>query len=97
MLERNFQPDLIREISELIPGCVVVKNDPTYLQGFPDLTVHLGPRSAHLECKRSQNESHRPNQDYYVNLINSQGGFARFIYPENKNEVLYELQQSFGV
>lgn len=47
-----------------------------------------------LEVKKSANAAHQPNQDYYVEKMNLMS-FARFIYPENKKEVLHELQQSF--
>ena len=39
MLENRFQAKLIKEIKKTFPGCVVLKNDPTYIQGFPDLRV----------------------------------------------------------
>lgn len=94
MLERNFQSNLIRELKDIFPGCLIVKNDPEYLQGFPDLTILFGKHWALLECKRSEEEPHRPNQDYYINKADGMS-FARFIYPENKEEVLHELQQAF--
>lgn len=78
----------------MFPGCIVLKNDPNYLQGIPDLIILWGPRWATLEVKKSANASHQPNQDYYVATMNDMS-FSRFIYPENKEEVLYELQQSF--
>ncbi len=95
MTENVFQSKLIEEIKELFPGCIVLKNDPNYIQGFPDLTILYKDRWALLECKRSENATHRPNQDYYVCKTNEMS-FSRFIYPENKEEVLYELQQAFG-
>jgi hypothetical protein len=79
----------------MFPGCIVLKNDPNYLQGIPDLVIFWHDRWAMLEVKKSANASHQPNQDYYVDLTNRMS-FARFIYPENKGEVLNELQQSFG-
>ena len=94
MLESKFQAQLIKELKELFPGCVVVKNDANYLQGFPDLTIFYKKMWALLECKKSANASKRPNQDYYVDMMNSMS-FARFICPENKEEVLHELQQAF--
>lgn len=94
MLERNFQASLIKELKELFPGCMVLKNDPTYIQGIPDLTVLYKKHWALLECKKSEKEEHQPNQDYYVSEMNKQS-FARFIFPENKEEVLNELQQAF--
>lgn len=96
MRESDFQTDLIKEIRQRFPGCIVVKNDPNYLQGWPDLTVYIGQYFFLLECKISAHAPHQPNQDYYVNATNANGGFARFIYPENKEEVLNEIQQTFG-
>lgn len=94
MLERNFQADLIKEIKERFPGSIVLKNDPNYIQGFPDLTVFYEDHWALLETKRSKTASRRPNQDYYIEQGNKMS-FARFISPENKEEVLDELQQTF--
>lgn len=95
MKESRFQSTLIEEIKNMFPGCIVLKNDPNYIQGFPDLIILYKDRWALLECKRSQSSTHRPNQDYYISKTNEMS-FSRFIYPENKEEVLYELQQAFG-
>lgn len=78
----------------MFPDAIVLKNDPNYIQGIPDLTIFWRDRWATLEVKKSEVASHQPNQDYYVDRMNSMS-FSRFIYPENKEEVLYELQQSF--
>ena len=94
MLESKFQGALIKELKTLFPGCLVLKNDPNYIQGFPDLTVLYRDKWALLESKRETKASHRPNQDYYVELADGMS-FARFICPENKQEVLNELQQAF--
>lgn len=92
--ENRFQPELIKDLKERFPGCIVLKNDPNYIQGIPDLTILYNNRWALLECKKSENEPHQPNQDYYVEQGNKMS-FARFIFPENKMEVLDELQQAF--
>lgn len=94
-LERDFQSKLIKEIKERFPGCVVMKNDPNYIQGIPDLTVLYRDKWAALETKRSKGATHRPNQDYYVDKLDKMS-FSRFICPENKEEVLGELQSTFG-
>lgn len=96
MLENKFKTQLVNELEEMFPGCIVVHLDPNEIQGIPDLLVLYGKKWAALEGKKSANATHRPNQDYYVNLMN-QMSFASFIYPENKEEVLYELQQAFNV
>lgn len=94
MLERTFQAALIREIKALFPGCVVMKNDANYIQGFPDLLVLFeNGKWAALECKSRQGAYRQPNQEHYIETLDKMG-FARFIFPENKEEVLNELQQS---
>lgn len=91
--ENAFQSELIKEIKDLLPGCMVLKNDPEYIQGIPDLTIFYKDRWATLEVKRASNASHRPNQDYYVDKMNEMS-FSRFISPENKKEILNELQSA---
>lgn len=95
MKESQFQAELIKDIKKRFPGCVVLKNDPEYIQGFPDLTVFYNKHWAALECKRSSNSPHQPNQDFYISYLNDMS-FARFISPENKEEVLSDLQSAFG-
>ena len=93
-LERDFQANLIKELKKIFVGCLVMKLDSSYMQGIPDLLILHKDKWATLECKKSANESHRPNQDHYVNLMNNMS-FSRFIYPENEMEVLDEIQRSF--
>ena len=92
-LERDFQAKLIKDLRVMFKGCIILKNDPNYIQGVPDLIILYNDRWAALEVKKSEQASHRPNQEYYVDLMNEMS-FASFIYPENKEEILYELQQT---
>ena len=94
MLENKFQSNLIKELKRMFPGCIIVKNDPNYIQGFPDLTIFYKNKWAVLECKKSKNASRQPNQEYYVDKLDDMS-FARFISPENKEEILDELYQTF--
>lgn len=94
LLERQFQSELIEELKRLFPGCIVTKNDCNYIQGFPDLTILYKDKWAVLECKRQGSAKRRPNQEHYVALLDKMS-FSRFVYPENKEEVLRELQQTF--
>ena len=94
MLESKFQAKLIKEIKERFPGCVVLKNDSSYIQGVPDLSIFYKDRWAMLEVKQSAKASHRPNQSYYVDKMNEMS-FSRFVFPENKDEVLDELEVLF--
>lgn len=95
MRESKFQSDLIDELKELFPGCIVIKNDANYIQGFPDLTILTKFGWAVLECKRSLNEPYQPNQEYYIEICDDMS-FASMICPENREAVLYELQQSLS-
>lgn len=92
-LESGFQDDLIKDLDSLFPGCMVFKMDQ--IQGIPDLLVLYRDRWASLECKRGTQSAHQPNQDYYVDLMNAMS-FSRFINKNNKEEVLRELQETFG-
>lgn len=93
MLEKNFQASLIKEIKKTFTGCIVLKTDPNYIQGIPDLLILYNKRWAALEVKKSSKAYHQPNQDYYVKLMNKMS-FASFISPENKKEVLDELRKA---
>lgn len=95
MKESEFQSKLIREIKERFPGCYVLKNDPTYLQGVPDLLILYKTKWAALEVKTSGEAHHQPNQDYYVEAMNEMS-FASFIFPENKEVVLSAMEQALG-
>ena len=94
MLENKFQSQLIKEIKHRFPGCIVMKNDANYIQGIPDLSILYKDKWATLECKKGKKAKHRPNQDYYVEKMNGMS-FSAFIYPENKEDVLNELERSF--
>lgn len=91
-LESGFQDRVITKLKELFPGCMVFKMDQ--IQGIPDLLILYGRKWASLECKQSAKAKRQPNQEYYVGLMNDMS-FSRFISPENKEEVLRELQQAF--
>lgn len=94
MLESKFQSDLKKELKKRFPGCLVLKNDPAYVQGIPDLLILYKDRWASLESKKSKKASKRPNQPYYVDKMNEMS-FSRFISPENKEEVLNDLERAF--
>ena len=92
--ERDFQAKLIKDLKNIFKGCIILKNDPSYIQGIPDLIILFEDKWGALEVKKSRTAPHRPNEEYYVDLMDRMS-FASFIYRENKEEILYELQQSF--
>jgi hypothetical protein len=94
MLESRYQALLIGKLNRRFPGCFVLKNDASYLQGIPDLLVLFGTKWAMLEVKADPDSPRQPNQEYYVELFGEMS-FAAFICPENENEVFDDLQQTF--
>lgn len=93
MLESKYQAELIKRLEARFEGCIILKNDSGYKQGIPDLLVLHKRRWALLEVKASADSPQQPNQDYYIDL-GRRLSFAAFIYPENEEEVLDELQRS---
>lgn len=91
-LESGFQDRLVKTIKTRFPGSMVFKMDQ--VQGIPDLLILYRDKWASLECKKSAGAKRRPNQDYYVEKMNEMS-FSRFISPENKEDVLDELEQAF--
>ena len=93
-LESGFQDRLVGELKEMFPGCMVFKMDQ--FQGIPDLLILHEDKWASLENKKSKDAKKQPNQEYYVDTLNRMS-YSSFIYPENKEEVLNELQRAFGI
>lgn len=93
MRESQYQVDLIETLRDLFPGCIVLKNDSSYLQGIPDLLILWHDKWAMLEVKASAESPSQPNQEYYVSLLGSMS-YASFVYPEIEEEVLDGLQQA---
>ena len=93
-LESKFQKELIDEIKTRYPGCIALKNDSSYIQGFPDWTILYKDKWATLEVKKERHAHRQPNQEYYVDTLNDMS-FSRFVYPENKDEVLEDLDVVF--
>jgi hypothetical protein len=94
VLESVYQAELIRRLRNRFLGCLILKNDSSYIQGIPDLTILYRNRWAMLEVKASENSPEQPNQEFYVTTLDAMS-FAAFIYPENEEEVLDDLQSAF--
>jgi hypothetical protein len=94
MNENKFQSELKKDILKIFPEAIVLKNDPVGYSGIPDLTILYKNHWAMLECKKDSKSKKQPNQDYFIEKANSMS-YARFINPENKEEILNELQQAW--
>lgn len=96
--ERFYQAGLIKDLRRIFEGCLILKNDSSYLQGIPDLLILWRDRWAILEVKAKEPKASdfEPNQEYYLGVLNEMS-FAACIYPENQDEVIHALQQAFGL
>lgn len=91
MRESKFKALFLADIQETFPDAILVTNTNNGIQGFPDTTI-FGERSrvAHLEFKDAWNAKVQPNQPEYIMDLNKKS-FARFVYPENADEVTEDL------
>lgn len=94
-LEKDFEQDLCKELEATFPGCVILKNDPNYIQGFPDRLILFKNKWAAFETKRETKSARQVNQEYYVSKLDDMS-YSRFVSPENKDEFVDELQSTFG-
>lgn len=94
-LEKDYQAKLIKKLRKLFPGCIVLKNDSSYIQGIPDLSIFWKGHWGMLEVKQDEFADHQPNQDWYIEKADGMS-FGAFIFPENEKEVLRALQRSFN-
>lgn len=90
-LESKYQAELIETLKERFTDCAVLKNDSGYQQGIPDLLVLSGRSWAMLEVKPSASAREQPNQRYYIERFDEMS-FGAFIFPENEEDVLNELE-----
>lgn len=93
-LEAEFQAKLVKQLEELIPGCVVLVKPGYHIQGFPDLMVLYKNHWAALECKQSLKAAYQPNQEWWIRELDEMG-FAAMICPENCKEIIDEVLRSF--
>lgn len=94
MLEGAKKTRFIKRLHVEFPGCVVIKNDPNYIQGIPDITVLYGTKWAMLEYKTSRNARVQPNQNFYIQQFYKMS-YAAFVYPENEEDVIRDLHRAF--
>lgn len=93
MLEGKYKTKLSKRIEQRLPGAVILKQDPNLLQGISDLLILWEFVWAALEVKAYRGAPDRPNQGYYVDLLNELS-YAAVIYPENEEEILDELESA---
>lgn len=94
MTENQYQAKLIKKLKRRFPGAIILKNDSSYQQGIPDLTLLYHSCWAVLEVKPSLDAPRQPNQEFFIEVLDEMS-FGAFICPENEEDVLNELQEAF--
>ena len=90
----GFKAWLIKELGARLQDCVIIHQDPnTTHQGIPDLLILHNTHWAMLEVKGAINSKQQPNQEYWVDFYNKMS-YCSFVYPENVEAVLDEVQQA---
>lgn len=94
MQENKYKARLIKRLERTFPGCVILKLDPEFMQGVPDLLILYKNMWGMLEVKIDADAPMRPNQEYYIDVFEAMS-FASFIHPGNEEEVIHALQHAF--
>ena len=90
MLESDYKTLLIQKLYTIYPSSIIMHLDPSEIQGIPDIIILYKNKWATLEGKKDSDAPFRPNQPYYIDLMNRMS-FSRAIYPENEEQILREL------
>lgn len=90
--EGAFQDKVCKKLRSL--GFKVIKQDPSIgkQKGIPDLLILKEGFWGMLECKRAKNAQKQPGQQEWIDFADK-NSYGRFIYPENYDEVMGELEQ----
>lgn len=96
MLESEFKNYTKKRIMDRFPNLDLdFINTKPYHRSMPDVFI-IGPGVwAALEFKRFEDSDYRPNQEYNILRLNKKG-YATFVFPENLEEVLDELEILFS-
>lgn len=97
MSEASFRTNFLKKVKDLSPEIFIEFADPHRVNGIPDVIIFYKGKHARLETKRSKDASKRLHQEYYINYFNSQGIYAAFLMPENKEEVFNALRRYFEI
>ena len=80
----------------MFPEAIITHLNPNDIQGIPDLCMFWRDKYAMFETKRYASASRQPNQEYYISLFDD-WSFAKFVQPENLEEVLHDLERTWSI
>lgn len=86
-----FEKRLVNKLLDKYPGAYVIKNNPNYIQGFPDRIFLYKDFWAAFDTKAHAKANIQPNQEFYIKQLNRLS-LAMFVHPQNEKEFLREIQ-----
>lgn len=92
MRESDLQKIIIKYLRS--KGCYVIKHNagPGVPVGTADLSFYIEGCYGFIEVKASKSSKVQPLQHNFINRMN-EWSWARFVYPENWDEVKAELEE----
>lgn len=72
--------------------CYWFTKEAKSIRGIPDIVGSINGKFFALECKKSKNAKRTRLQEYTIQKIKDDKGYATFVYPENLDRVINELE-----
>ena len=93
--ETQFAIRVDRRLKSL-PDCWFCNIQQVAIRGIPDRIGCINGRFFALELKTGPKAKRAKLQEYVIEKINEAGGFARFVYPENLEHTITEMEALLG-
>lgn len=94
--ETRFAAKVDKRIKNL-PNSFWFNIQQAALRGHPDRIGIINGTFVALELKASAKAARAELQKWHLNKVSACGGYARFVYPENFEEIFLDLKRMAGV
>jgi len=93
--EADFKQKFQKELKKRVKPVAILqyKQDATTLKGFPDTLVILEGVTIFIEYKKAKNAKYQEGQKMWHDRLEDAGHFAFYVYPENAEEILKEIER----
>lgn len=92
MLENKWKKTKLFPRLRKISNCEFFTKEARSISGIPDIIGCINGRFFALEVKRSEKSKRSALQEYFIKNYNIVGGYCMFVYPENLERVIAELE-----
>lgn len=95
VLEKDFKQKFQKELKKRVKPVAILqyKQDATTLKGFPDTIVILEGITVFIEYKKSKRAKYQEGQKMWHDKLEAAGHFSFYVFPENTDEVLKEIER----